>query len=165
MVQVRKPISATRPVRTPARRPASPKQAAARKSPIDALLDPELFKALCDPTRVSLLACLAKCGRACTVGEVAECCRVDLSVVSRHLSQLADAGVLESTKQGRTVSYRVRFTDISGKLRALADAFDDCCPDGACGTTGCCDAADQSGSGSVQSATSASGKAKGSCCG
>jgi ArsR family transcriptional regulator len=136
-------------------RPASPRLAAAAKSPIDGLLDPELFKALCDPTRVSLLACLAKCGRECSVSEVAECCNVDLSVVSRHLSQLADAGVLESSKQGRTVSYRVRFTDISGKLRALADAFDDCCPDGACGTTGCCDAAGKA----------PSGKAKGSCCG
>lgn len=138
MVQVRKQASTARSARTPVRRPVSPKQAAARKSPLDALLDPELFKALCDPTRVSLLACLAKCGRECTVSEVAECCRVDLSVVSRHLSQLADAGVLESSKQGRTVFYRVKFADISGKLRALADAFDSCCPEGSCGT-GCCD--------------------------
>lgn len=128
----------------PARRPASPKQAATRKSPLDALLDPELFKALCDPTRVGLLACLAKCGRACSVGEVAECCRVDLSVVSRHLSQLAEAGVLESTRKGRAVFYRVRFADLAAKLRALAQAIDSCCPDGACGTAcreqagGCC---------------------------
>lgn len=134
MVQVRKRSA---PARRVVRPPASPKQAAARKSPLDTLLDPELFKALCDPTRVSLLACLAKCGRACTVGEVAECCRVDLSVVSRHLSQLADAGVLESSKQGRTVFYRVRFTDLSAKLRALADAIDSCCPEGSCGTA-CC---------------------------
>jgi ArsR family transcriptional regulator len=59
-----------------------------------------------------------------------------LSVVSRHLSQLADAGVLESTKKGRTVFYRVRFADLAAKLRALAKAIDSCCPDGACGT-GC----------------------------
>ncbi|MBX3404020.1 MAG: winged helix-turn-helix transcriptional regulator [Phycisphaeraceae bacterium] len=136
MVQIRNGSSAARRASKAARRPASPKQAAARKSPLDALLDPGLFKALCDPTRVSLLACLAKCGRACSVGEVAECCRVDLSVVSRHLSQLAEAGVLEPTRQGRTVLYAVRFTDLSARLRALADAIDSCCPDGACGT-GC----------------------------
>ncbi len=140
-------------------RPASPKLAAASKSPLDALLNPELFKALCDPTRVSLLACLAKCGRECSVSEVAECCNVDLSVVSRHLAQLADAGVLESSKRGRTVSYRVKFTDISGKLRALADAFDDCCPDGGCGAS-CCDAASK-----PSPRKSPPGKAKGSCCG
>ncbi len=139
MVQVRKQSGKSRTARAagPARsRPASPKHAAASKSPLDTLLDPELFKALCDPTRVSLLACLAKCGRACSVGEVAECCRVDLSVVSRHLAQLADAGVLESSKQGRTVLYRVLFTDLSAKLRAIADAIDSCCPEGSCGT-GC----------------------------
>lgn len=114
------------------RRPASPKQAAACCRPIDGLLDAALFKALSDPTRVSLLACLAKCGRACSVGEVAECCSVDLSVVSRHLAALADAGVLEAEKKGRTVFYRVRFRELSGALRALSGAIEECCPDQSC---------------------------------
>src|SRR6185295_15563376 len=89
--------------------PANPKQAAARSGPIDDLLDPELFKAFSDPTRVSLIACIAKCARGCSVGEVADCCSVDFSVVSRHLSLLARAGVLEATKRGRTVYYTVRY--------------------------------------------------------
>ncbi len=96
--------------------------------PIDERLDPELFKALCDPTRASLVACLAKCGRGCSVGEVAECCSVDLSVVSRHLAQLARAGVLEATKEGRAVLYRVRYRELSRSLRALAEAIEECCP-------------------------------------
>ena len=49
----------------------------------DRALDAELFKALSDPTRLKLLACLAKCSRMCSVTEVAECCSVDFSVVSR----------------------------------------------------------------------------------
>lgn len=118
------------------RPPASPKLAASCCGPLDSALDPELFRALGDPTRVLLLACLAKCGRACSVGEVAECCSVDLSVVSRHLSQLADAGILESSKQGRTVFYRVRYAEVCRSLRSLADAFETCCGDtstkGAC---------------------------------
>lgn len=109
-------------------RPATPKQAAARSGEIDRRLDPALFKALSDPTRASLLACIAKCGRGCSVGEVAECCSVDLSVVSRHLAQLAQAGLLEATKEGRTVFYSVRYAHVSTALRALADAFDRCCP-------------------------------------
>ena len=111
------------------RRPATPAKAAACCRPIDKWLDPELFKALSDPTRVSLLACLAKCGRPCSVGEVAECCSVDFSVVSRHLAALADAGALESEKKGRTVFYRVRFRELAAALRALSDAIEDCCPD------------------------------------
>src|SRR5437868_5427270 len=121
MVQIRKKRSPT---------PSTPRQAAKLSRPIDGLLDPEVFKALSDPTRLRLLACLAKCGRACGVGEVAQCCAVDLSVVSRHLSALADAGVLESTKQGRTVSYRVRFPEMVSMFRSLADALEECCPEG-----------------------------------
>ena len=114
-------------------RPATPRQAAARSGPIDASLDAELFKALSDPTRAKLVACIAKCGRGCSVGEVAECCSVDLSVVSRHLAQLARAGVLESERDGRTVRYR----EVTESLRALADALDACGPDGEMCGEGC----------------------------
>jgi len=119
--------------------PATPKQAARRSGPLDALLDPVLFKAISDPTRAVLLGCIAKCGRACSVGEVAECCSVDFSVVSRHLSLLARAGVLEASKSGRTVSYRVRYAELSRSLRSLADALEACCPPngGPCDDT-CC---------------------------
>jgi ArsR family transcriptional regulator len=112
------------------RRPATPKQAAARRSPIDEHLDPAFFKALSDPTRVALLACIAKCGRGCSVSEVAECCSVDFSVVSRHLAALAQAGVLEASKEGRTVRYHVRYTEVSLALRSLAQALEECCPGG-----------------------------------
>ncbi len=134
MVQIRKRTLST------------PRQAAKVSRPIDKALDAELFKSLADPTRLRLLACIAKCGRACGVGEVAECCSVDLSVVSRHLAALERAGVLEATKEGRSVSYRVRFEEVVGMFRALADALEQCCPaacacDGgkecACGP-GCC---------------------------
>ncbi len=114
-----------------ARRPATPKQAAARKGPLDQRLDPALFKALADPTRASLLACIAKCGRGCSVGEIAECCSVDLSVVSRHLALLARSGALEGTKEGRTVRYHVRYAELTAALRGLADALEECCPPGA----------------------------------
>jgi len=112
-------------------RPRTPKQAAACCRPIDNLLDPDLFRALCDPTRVALLACIAKCGRPCSVGEVAECSSVDFSVVSRHLTLLSKAGVLKAEKEGRTVFYRVQYGHLTNSLRALADAIEECCPDGA----------------------------------
>lgn len=119
------------------RLPATPKQAAACCGPVDKLLDPEFFKAFSDSTRVSLVSCIAKCGRGCSVGEVAECCSVDYSVVSRHLALLARSGVLQARKEGRTVFYRVRYAELCRTLRALADALEGCCPqtggkDGAC---------------------------------
>ena len=107
----------------------TPKQAAKCCKPVDELLDPELFKSLCDPTRLKLLACLAKCGRKCSVTEIADCCSVDFSVVSRHLAMLEKSGVLESSKEGRAVLYSVRYRQLSQKLRDLANAIDACCPD------------------------------------
>ncbi len=118
------------------KRPVSPRHAAKVRRPIDRLLDPDLFKALSDPTRLRLLACLAKCARPCSVSEVAQCCSVDLSVVSRHLAALERAGAVEASKHGRVVAYRVRFAELAHMLRALADAFEDCCPE-ACGECGC----------------------------
>jgi DNA-binding transcriptional ArsR family regulator len=117
--------------------PASPKKAAACCRPVDTLLDPDLFKALSDPTRVKLLGCLAKCSRACSVSEVAECCSVDFSVVSRHLALLEDAGILESTKEGRTVMYRVRYAHVAKALHSLADAIESCCPADRCNCKPC----------------------------
>ncbi|MFN0134954.1 MAG: ArsR/SmtB family transcription factor [Phycisphaerae bacterium] len=110
--------------------PRSPKSAASCCRPIDGLLDVELFRALSDPTRLRLLACLMKCSRACSVSEVAECCAVDFSVVSRHLLALARAGVVESKRDGRTVLYEVCYQPLSAKLRALAEAISACCVGG-----------------------------------
>ena len=119
------------------KRPATPRHAARCCGPIDDLLDPTLFKALCDPTRAKLLACLVKCGRGCSVGEVAEGSSVDLSVVSRHLRTLEAAGVLEAERIGRTVLYAVRFDDVVASLRSLADAIEALAPS-ACSSSSCC---------------------------
>jgi ArsR family transcriptional regulator len=107
-----------------ARVPANPRQAARRRSEIDRAMDVEFFRALSDPTRASLLACLVKCGRRCAVSGVAECCAVDFSVVARHLATFARAGLVEALKEGRTVWYSARCDDICGRLRTLADAVD-----------------------------------------
>jgi ArsR family transcriptional regulator, arsenate/arsenite/antimonite-responsive transcriptional repressor len=106
----------------------TPKQAAKCCRPVDNLLDARLFKALSDTTRVKILACLVKCGKACSVTEIAECCSVDFSVVSRHLAILDRAGILESKKNGRTVYYSVLYGQLSQVLRGLADAIEACCP-------------------------------------
>lgn len=118
--------------------PRTPKSAARRRTALDAFLDPQLFAALADQTRLRLVACIAKCRRPCSVGEVAECCEVDLSVVSRHLKALAAAGVLESEREGRVVRYHMPAKVLAARFRALAAAIEEqqalgggCC-EGAC---------------------------------
>jgi ArsR family transcriptional regulator len=95
---------------------------------LDDLLDPTLFKALCDATRARVVGCIAKCRRPCSVSEVAACCSIDLSVVSRHLQHLSRAGVLSVERRGRAVLYEVRYVELADTLRRLADAIDSCAP-------------------------------------
>lgn len=95
---------------------------------LEELMDPKLFKALSDPNRIALLARLAQSPCECTVSEVADCCPVSFSVVSRHLATLRDAGILESRKQGKEVYHSVRLPELVSALRNLADAIEACCP-------------------------------------
>jgi DNA-binding transcriptional ArsR family regulator len=99
---------------------------------LETQLDPALFKALADPNRITLVARLGGTGQPSTVTEAAGCCPVDLSVVSRHLAVLRDAGVVESEKRGREVRYWVPHRDLAARLRSLADAVEACCGTDCC---------------------------------
>ncbi len=95
---------------------------------LSALLSPTFFKALGDPNRLAILISLSRCCEEKTVSEVSECCSVDLSVVSRHLAILREAGVLRARKRGKQLYHSVRFGHLARMLRDIADAIDACCP-------------------------------------
>ncbi len=121
----------------------SPRQAVRRRARLDRLLDPAVLKALAEPTRARLLSCLLKCGRPCSVTEVAACCSTDFSVVARHLATMARAGLLTAEKQGRTVWYAADGPALARHFRDLADAIDELAPadaaDAACCSDTACD--------------------------
>jgi DNA-binding transcriptional ArsR family regulator len=96
---------------------------------LPALAQPGLWKALCDPNRVAILGFLARNPGPRTVTEVADsgCLKVDLSVVSRHLATLRDAGVVVAERHGREVRYTLQVRPLVATLRALADALEGCC--------------------------------------
>lgn len=98
-------------------------------SPADlsGLLKPELFKALADPSRLTLLLRLAALRRPARVGELTGCCARDVSTVSRHLSRLKAAGILSAERRGKEVHYRLT-SGLPGTLRSIADALEACCP-------------------------------------
>lgn len=95
---------------------------------LDRLLSPQLFKALCDPNRIEILSCLSERCTPLTVSQIAELLPVDVSVVSRHLALLRDADVLIARKQGKEVRYSINSRNLIATLRAIADAFEACCP-------------------------------------
>jgi DNA-binding transcriptional ArsR family regulator len=95
---------------------------------LEDFLSPKLFKALSDPTRLALLVRVAEAGQPIPVGAAGAGCGVDLSVVSRHLGILREAGALRCEKRGKEMYCRVDTAGLVAALRGLADALEACCP-------------------------------------
>lgn len=70
----------------------------------------ETLFALCDPTRREILKMLKKGSK--TAGEIAE--RFDISppAISRHLSVLRDAELVETRREGKFIVYESNFEPI-----------------------------------------------------
>lgn len=86
-----------------------------------------IAKALAHPTRLFIVDEIAR-GERC-VCELTEMIGADISTVSKHLSVLRHAGVVEDEKRGLMVYYRLRtpcvtrvFDCLEGVLRTHVDA-------------------------------------------
>ncbi|MEM7146419.1 MAG: metalloregulator ArsR/SmtB family transcription factor [Verrucomicrobiota bacterium] len=86
------------------------------------------FRALGDPSRVKIFCRLCGCEEAQPVSEVyrARGMDVDLSVVSRHLAQMRDCGLVSAERRGRTVLYRANARAMAKELRELAEVLEEC---------------------------------------
>ncbi len=92
---------------------------------LEQVLAPRFFKALGDSTRVAILNWMVNAARSeFSVSEVWAEFPLDLSVVSRHLSVLRGAGILDAERRGRRVIYRVRDAWIAATFRRYARAFE-----------------------------------------
>ena len=67
----------------------------------------KVIKALAHPARLMIVDELAERGERC-VCELTELVGTDMSTVSRHLSQLKNAGLVVDEKRGTMVYYRLR---------------------------------------------------------
>ena len=97
------------------------------RSGLAELLSPRLFKALADPKRLSLLVRVAEERSPSTVSHLAKGSGVDLSVVSRHLAMLREAGIIKCDKHGKEVLCTLQTDVVVRTLRQLADALECCC--------------------------------------
>jgi DNA-binding transcriptional ArsR family regulator len=84
----------------------------------DARLD-RTFSALSDPTRRALLARLEG-EDGLSVSELARPFPVSLPAIMKHLEVLSDAGLIERTKHGRTVSCRLKAEPMEEAMGWLA---------------------------------------------
>ncbi len=79
-------------------------------------------RALADPTRLRVLNALRD-GELC-VCQVTELVELAPSTVSRHMSLLGEAGLVEARKDGRWVYYRLAARDATPAGRALSWALE-----------------------------------------
>lgn len=80
----------------------------------------KVFKALSDPTRRRVLEIL-RSGPA-TAGELASHFPFSRPTMSQHFNILKDAGLMEATKVGKTVVYRLKASVLEEALLTFAGA-------------------------------------------
>lgn len=77
-----------------------------------------IAKALADPRRFDLLARIGKAGDTLSCESIRTgCCEVTAPTISHHMKELETAGLVESTREGKFVTYRLR-RDVLDAYRA-----------------------------------------------
>ena len=78
----------------------------------------KVLKALAHPARLKLVDVLAEHDEVC-VCDLTEVIGMDMSTVSRHLTQLKNAGIVESDKRGQMVFYSLRVKCLKSLFRCI----------------------------------------------
>lgn len=80
-----------------------------------------VFKALSDPTRRRVLELLRS--RPMTAGELAAEFDVSKPTMSAHFTVLKDANLVDATKDGKSVIYRIKLSVLEDALLGFAATF------------------------------------------
>ncbi|WP_341224171.1 helix-turn-helix domain-containing protein [Loktanella salsilacus] len=85
----------------------------------------DAFAALSQATRLDVFRLLIKAGDAgMSAGDISDTLKVRQNTMSANLSILARAGLIRSTREGRSIRY---FADMDGMRGLLAFLMEDCC--------------------------------------
>jgi len=109
----------------------------ARMSQVEALentlaqIDSDFVKALAEPVRIEILKFLVLAGPS-DVNSLADKMPQDRSVISRHLSIMKSAGLLNMRKEGRHVIYSVDGDSALQKSEKIVETIKQCLKMGCC---------------------------------
>lgn len=88
----------------------------------------QVFKALSDPTRRRVLELLRE--KPMSAGEIAAEFDVSKPTMSAHFAVLRDADLVDATKVGKSVIYRIKLSVLEDALLGFASTFGIGRPDG-----------------------------------
>ena len=77
-----------------------------------------VFRALADPTRRRVLALLRE--KPLSAGELADRFDVSKPTMSAHFNILREAGLIDATRHGKTIIYRLKMSVLEEALMGLA---------------------------------------------
>lgn len=78
-----------------------------------------VFKAIADPTRRRVLALLRE--RPMSAGDLAAAFEFSKPTMSAHFTVLREAGLIDSSKHGKSIIYRLRMSVLEEALMELAE--------------------------------------------
>jgi ArsR family transcriptional regulator, arsenate/arsenite/antimonite-responsive transcriptional repressor len=79
-----------------------------------------IAKALADPRRYNLLRKISQAGDTLACENLRGCTEVSAATVSHHMKELETAGLVESTREGKFVTYRLRRDILQAYLARMA---------------------------------------------
>lgn len=83
------------------------------------------LSALAQESRLKVFRLLVECGQdGIAAGEIARALGIPHNTLSSHLNQLAQAGLVQSRRDGRSIIYAV---DLAGTRQLLGFLMQDCC--------------------------------------
>ena len=92
----------------------------------EAIATSELFRALGDPARVTIVNLIATAGEAVCACEFNETLGLSQPTVSHHLKKLTEVGLLEREQRGKWAYFSLKRQAVE-KLAAVADLKGVCC--------------------------------------
>jgi ArsR family transcriptional regulator len=80
-----------------------------------------IARALADPRRYDLLCKIAKAGDTLACEHLRGCTDVSAATVSHHMKELETAGLVDSTREGKFVTYQLRRNALRAYLERMAE--------------------------------------------
>ena len=81
----------------------------------------KVYKAIADPTRRKIMQLLR--ARDLTAGELADHFEFSKPTLSRHFSVLREADLIQGTKEGTTITYRLNVSVLEEALLTMMNTF------------------------------------------
>jgi DNA-binding transcriptional ArsR family regulator len=79
-----------------------------------------IARAIADPRRYDLLRCIGNAGDTLACEQLRGCTEVSAATVSHHMKELESAGLVDSTREGKFVTYRLRRDILNAYLAKMA---------------------------------------------